>query len=229
MERSDRHQPSVRLRPPASPPHAGKRSPMGEIATPKLTTWIIFLNWLETNLGWLKSGMKSMGCEAGWAQTPPSAAGPPGPTCVLPLATAGSKTGCSMMRRPSSGWVHMPGVLHPPRPAAAGSGTWCPSPTRSPPLGKGSSTSSARLTASAGGDAQAEISRIISQSPLGLPLRAAEDALNELFRFPSGQRCSRRAAIPSPAPPLARAPSSTLFLRTGLHFLAIIFHPHELN
>jgi len=51
VERSDQHQPSVRLHPVPSPARGGKRSPRGKIATPKFTTWIIFLNRLGTCLG----------------------------------------------------------------------------------------------------------------------------------------------------------------------------------
>lgn len=70
MERSNRRQPSVFLHPPASAPRAGKRTLTGKMATPKLTTWIIFLNRLGTDLGWLKSDMRSVGCECGVGTAP---------------------------------------------------------------------------------------------------------------------------------------------------------------
>lgn len=59
------------------PRYEGKRSLMGKIATPKLTTWVIFPNWLRTNM--LKSGMKSRAGWQGGVGAAPPAAGPLGP------------------------------------------------------------------------------------------------------------------------------------------------------
>lgn len=162
-------------------PYEGKRSLMGKTATPKLSTWVIFPNWLRTNM--LKSGMKSgAGWQGGVGAAPPQLLD----LWDLPLATAGSKTSSCTTRRAPSGWVPMPAVLRPPRPAAAGRGMWCRSPTYPRPLERSSSASSTRLTASTGVMHRQKFPLLFHNQP-GLMLSAAEDAPKKLFWFPSGQ------------------------------------------
>lgn len=160
------------------PPYEGKRSLMGKTATPKLSTWVIFPNWLRTNM--LKSGMKSGAGWQGGAGAAPPAAGPLGP------ASGHSWKQNQLLHNEKTPFRLGSHACGPASTPASSSGMWCHSPTYPHPLERSSSASSTRLTASTGVMHRQKFPLLFHNQP-GLMLSAAEDAPKKLFWFPSGQ------------------------------------------